>query len=255
MIQLYVLDIDGCITYPFETPPWDVLTQVRDLQRQSLTNEPIPSLALCTGRPYPYTEAVAQYLDIRYPVIFERGGGLYEPVHSSIEISPHFDDDALREKREISRFVEEEVLPHYSTAYLEFAKYTDVGIVGNEKQDIIQMYEKIKEWVGEHYTDVEVHHTDVSVNVIRKACNKAEGLKQLSQNTGIPLEQMAYIGDSSGDIKAMREAGVTLAPANATPEVKSTADYTMKGEITHAVLEGYHLLMELNHKELAEQRV
>lgn len=246
MIRLYVLDIDGCITYPFVTPPWNAMTRIRELSLLSREDETIPQLALCTGRPYPYAEAVAQYLDIKQPVVFESGGGLFDPVRHGVEFSPHFDNKALKEKREISDFVENEVLPDYSTAHLEFTKYTDVGIVGNDEKDIREMYAKVKDWVEPRYPNVEVHTTEVSVNVIRKACNKGEGLKHISRYTGISCEEMAYIGDSSGDLTAMRIAGHPIAPANAIEEVKKAAGRTLSGEATHAVLEGYELFVEHN---------
>ena len=254
MIRLFLLDIDGCVTEPFVTPSWEALTGIRELQIKSFEREEIPSLTLCTGRPYPYTEAVAQYLDIRHPVIFESGGGLYDPEKYNLEMSPYFDERALREKQDISRFVENEVLPRYSTAFLEFSKYTDVGIVGSDEKHIKQMYEQVKSWVEARYPDVEVHSTPVSVNVIRKQCNKAEGIRHIARYSGIPMEQMAYIGDSSGDLKAIREAAISFAPANAIPDVKSEVDYIMKSETTHAVLEAYQQLVEINRKALEEER-
>ena len=246
MIQLFVLDIDGCVTFPFETPPWDAITGIRELNQQSRHVDSTPAITLCTGRPFPYTEAVAQYLDIRFPYIFESGGGLFDPVQHELFFSPDFDDRAKQEKEAISEFVEQQVLPDYNSAHLEFTKYTDVGIVGNNPEHIRQMYEKIREWVEPRYSDVEVHTTEVSVNVIRKSCNKGEGIKQISNHTGIPLENIAYIGDSSGDLTAIRKAGFAVAPANAIQEVKAAVDKTMEGEATRGVWEAYQFLAERN---------
>lgn len=250
MIRLYILDIDGCITFPFVTPPWEPLTKIRELSQQSKNDDSIPDLALCTGRPYPYAEAVAQYLDIRRPVIFESGGGLFDPAHHSVEFSPYFDNQALQEKKEITEFVEKQILAEYDSAHLEFTKYTDVGIVGNNEEDIKEMYARVKDWVEPRYKDVEVHTTEVSVNVIRKSCNKGEGLKQISRYTGISPQEMAYIGDSSGDLTAMKEVHHSIAPANAISEVKQYANRTMTGEATHAVLEGYEYLVKLNRESV-----
>lgn len=78
MIRLFVLDIDGCISHPFETPDWESISEIRELNRLSREVEEIPSLSLCTGRPFPYAEAVAQWLDIRLPFVFE-SAVLFEP--------------------------------------------------------------------------------------------------------------------------------------------------------------------------------
>ena len=34
-IKVFVTDLDGCMTDPFETPNWDAYTQIRALQIQS----------------------------------------------------------------------------------------------------------------------------------------------------------------------------------------------------------------------------
>ena len=72
------MDLDGCVTDPFKTPDWDAFTTLRSLNLQSLSNQLIPPLSICTGRPMPYAEAIAQVLGIRIPFIFGSGGGVYD---------------------------------------------------------------------------------------------------------------------------------------------------------------------------------
>src|SRR5690625_6841963 len=71
MIKLFVTDLDGCISYPYRTPNWDAIQEIRDLNIASRSNPEIPPLTICTGRPHPYAEAVAQWLDVRLPFVFE----------------------------------------------------------------------------------------------------------------------------------------------------------------------------------------
>ena len=76
-IKVFVTDLDGCMTDPFETPNWDAYTQIRALQIQSELDPSIPPMSLCTGRPMPYAEAQAQFLGLRLPFVFESGGGYH----------------------------------------------------------------------------------------------------------------------------------------------------------------------------------
>ena len=60
-ILLFVTDLDGCMTVPFETQHWPDYTQIRALQLQSQDDPSIPPMSICTGRPMPYAEAQAQF--------------------------------------------------------------------------------------------------------------------------------------------------------------------------------------------------
>ena len=249
MTKLFVLDIDGCITHPFVTPEWDLIRKIRDLQAQSREDELIPELSICTGRPLPYAEAVAQWLDIRQPIIFESGGGLFDPRKYHIEWTKHLNDDVLRQMDEIKQWMEKEVVPRFPGTTLEVGKRLDVGIVSMDEDRIQKIYDFVQPKIAKDYPDCVVHTTIVSINIILEVSNKGSGLLQLADYTGIPLKEMAYIGDSSGDIAALEISGTGFAPANAIDAVKNLPDVIqMKGKATEAVLEAYEMLVEANKK-------
>ena len=54
--------------------------------------------------------------------------------------------------------------------------------------------------------------------------DKGTAMEQLAERTGIPLSAMAFMGDDLIDLPAMQRAGVAVAVADATDEVKSNAD-------------------------------
>lgn len=249
MIHLFVLDVDGCLTDPFVSPDWQQLTEIRNLQQVSRTEESVPELTLCTGRPLPYAEALAQLLDVRRPFVFESGGGLYNPLHNTLNWSPALDRSMLQTIQKLRDHVEQQVLPGYEGVQLEYTKKTDVGVVGRNESQIRELYRHLSGLVERQYPQFEVHRTEISVNVIMKQSNKRAGLQMLSRNTGIPVKQMAYIGDSSGDLDALQIAGKPFAPSNAIPEVQRIARVTT-ARATGGVLEAYRLLVEEN-RELA----
>ena len=51
-------------------------------------------------------------------------------------------------------------------------------------------------------------------------------LEEILKESGIPAEQVAYIGDDLTDVVIMRRVGLSIATANARPEVKRCAMHT-----------------------------
>ncbi len=55
--------------------------------------------------------------------------------------------------------------------------------------------------------------------------DKAAGLKELLERSGLSGRQVAYVGDDLPDLPAMRIAGFSAAVANAVEQLKQHADY------------------------------
>jgi HAD superfamily hydrolase (TIGR01484 family) len=248
MIKLFVLDLDGCVTFPFVTPHWPSITKIRDYNLMAASDHAIPRLTICTGRPFPYAEAFAQWLDIHQPLIFESGGGVYLPTLKQV----HFSEAFFRHEKEVAAVracVQDLIETEFSDALLEFSKKTDAGVIHADEQVIIRFYERAKTITETAFPDFEVHRTEVSVNIILKQSNKGTGLEWISQLTGIPLTEIAYIGDSGGDVPALKRAGRAFAPANATAGAKQYAE-VMSAKTSEAVLQAYELLIEANRREI-----
>jgi HAD superfamily hydrolase (TIGR01484 family) len=245
MISLFVLDIDGCISFPFKAPDWGNLSKLRSYNDRSRTEAAIPALTICSGRPQPYVEALAQMLDVDNPVIFESGGGIYTVKTNELRWHPLITDAMMELKDDLARWVELDIIPRYSGMLREFTKRTDVGLISSYPDHILDAFDRVRNYVSLNYPDFEVHHTDVSVNIIVRNCNKGEGLKLLSEMTGIPLANMAYIGDSSGDISALKIAGRAFAPSNASLGVKENA-VVLDGEASEAIVAAFERIIESN---------
>jgi hydroxymethylpyrimidine pyrophosphatase-like HAD family hydrolase len=241
MIRLFVLDIDGCLTTPFVTPHWESFSEIRAMNIRAKADSRIPKLALLTGRPQPYAEAMAQMLDIDMPVVFESGGGMFDPVTTRVRFAPAITPAMMARVARIRAWGEALLAERFPQTMLEFAKHTDVGFVDQDPGVIAEIFRLCRERTACEEDLFEVHHTDISVNVILKVCNKGEGLNWISQVTGIPLADTAYIGDSSGDLTALRIAGRAFAPDNATEAVKAVAE-VLPATTSEAVLAAYRLL-------------
>lgn len=245
MIKLFVLDIDGCISMPFETPFWDSITSIKALNEQSNVDAAIPPITICSGRPLPYVEAVGQWLGVYYPLVFESGGGIYDTDANRIHWAPEFNESVQNAVNDLKVWVQTEIVKKYPGTLPEFAKQTDVGIIHKDESLIIEIYNTLKNKVKQAYPFMEVHRTEISVNCILSNANKGNGLKRLSEMTGISLNEMAYIGDSSGDISALKIVGMPFAPSNATFAVKEVAQ-TVQGKATDGVLEAYRNIINKN---------
>lgn len=248
MIKVFVTDIDGCLTRPFEAPDWDVLTIIRGLNQKSRQQESYPPLTICSGRPLPYVEAVAQWLDIDLPIIFENAG-LYSLKTNKLTIN-HFNDQAQEEAGKLKSWLFEHILADYPGAIFEFSKKTDIGFIHPEKKIIDEIYPIVKNYVGEYSTLFEVHKTDISINIILQTNNKKEGIVSLAEELEIDVSEMAFIGDASGDVEALNLVGYPFAPLNAIEEIKDIPGiHLLDSKYTEAVLEAYYLIGETNIKE------
>lgn len=68
--------------------------------------------------------------------------------------------------------------------------------------------------------------TDLEIDyVYQGAIHKLEVFKQLLEDSGIPAEQMAYIGDDVMDLPVMNRVGFSVAVSNAFDDVKQMAGH------------------------------
>jgi len=247
MIKLFVTDLDGCISFPFKTPTWSAINSIRELNEQSIEDSAIPPITICTGRPFPYAEAVGQWLNIRHPFVFE-SAGLYHWDGNRIETALDDEEESLEPIREARRWITNEVLPNYPNAILEFTKMMDAGIVCPDESIINEIHELALRRIPEIDPGLEIHTTEISINVLMPGNNKLQGLKLLGKALNIRLDEMAYIGDTSGDAVALKEVKMPFSPSNARKVAKDVS-VEIPFEATEAVLEAYRRVIEYNRSK------
>ncbi len=73
---------------------------------------------------------------------------------------------------------------------------------------------------------VKVRCRELGITRIIQGCaNKAAAIAELQIQTGIPPEQMAFVGDDWPDLAALRVVGYPIAVADAVPEVREVAAF------------------------------
>lgn len=246
-IRFFLVDLDGCVTEPFTTPDWAAISQLRALSDQSQNDPSIPQLSICTGRPSPYAECVAQWLNVRVPILFECGAGLLDVSTQKTRWHP-----SLSEESQIITDVAKAYLRQLSQRHPEvnpeISKRFDAGITLSDPALTEQLLPEFSAFIHSECPQLEVHHTDISISAVWPQANKGAGIEWFCQQLEVEQEQVAFIGDTGGDIPALKAAGWGFAPENAKPAVKAQAKTVTQASYTHAVIEAWETLIQHNRQ-------
>ncbi len=248
MIELFVTDIDGCLAQPYE--PYDLVgfstfRRFVDEAGSPPAEDPAPAVSVCSGRSYPYVEAITQALGLTVPVLFEGGGGRFDPVAAQTTWTPALTDEIEGEIEAVRHWFATECVPGTQMS-IDHAKRTQAGVVSPDPDEITAVRARTEEFVAENVPDLRVFSTEVSVDVVPPGITKRTGLEWLTDHLGVEMDEVAYIGDTDSDLEALSAAGTSFAPANADEEVLRTVDHVTDGPVLEGVLEAYRQCLELN---------
>jgi hydroxymethylpyrimidine pyrophosphatase-like HAD family hydrolase len=247
VIELFVTDTDGCLIEPFEPYDLEGLAALRD---QAVGGQgAAPALSVCSGRPYPYAAAITQALDITVPVLFESGGGLYDPGEDRTIWNPQLTEEMEIKLETVQRWFETQRDPDGKLS-LDYAKRTQAGVFSPDPQEILALRPQTERFVAEEAPDLCMHSSNVSIDVVPPGLTKRHGLEWLADHLGLDLDEIAYIGDSvDSDPDALNAVGTSFAPANADEEVRKQVDHVTEGAIIEGVHEAYRYCLNLNEEE------
>lgn len=248
MIKLFVSDIDGCLAQPYTGYDLEGLATLRRYAADAgapAEAHPTPAVSLCSGRPYPYVEAMTQALDLTVPVLFEGGGGRFDPVAAQTTWSPALTDEIEAEIEEVQHWFVTECIPGTKMS-LDHAKRTQAGVVSPDNDEITETRARTERFVANMAPDLRVFSTDVSVDVVPPGITKRNGLEWLTDHLGVEMEAVAYIGDADTDLEALAGVGTSFAPANADEEVLRTVDHVTDGSVLDGTLEAYRHCLDQN---------
>lgn len=235
MIELFITDIDGCLAVPYE--PYD-LESLDTLRCSADKNRASPALSICSGRSYPYVEAMTQALGLTTPVLFEAGGGRFDPVAAQTTWSPQLTDEVEAQLQAVQHWFVTECIPGTRLS-LDHAKRTQAGVVSPEVDEIRALHPRTEQFVAEETPGLHVFSTDISVDVVPPGITKRDGIEWLAEHLGLDLEEMAYIGDAESDLAALEAVGLSFAPTNADEDVRRRVDHVTEGAVIEGTLEAY----------------
>lgn len=253
-IALFVSDIDGCLAAPYTPYDLDRLqalaAHTRAAGSLSQTDTMRPVLTLCSGRPYAYVEAMSQALGIVTPVLFESGAGRFDPVAAQTTWHPALTEELEEQLDEMRAWFRREAVPGTKIS-IDHAKRAQAGIVTPDPEEIIAVRPRALAFVENHLPDLKVFTTEVSIDVLSPNITKRAGLMWLSEHLNVPLDAMAYIGDTDGDIVALEAVGHAFAPANAHESVKQHVDHVTNAPLAAGTLAAYEQCLAYNEEARA----
>jgi len=237
-LRLVVIDVDGCLT-PGEGQPWnfEALKYVAQLNRRA-QQEDAANLAvtLCTGRQEPYVEVMMQAIDAHLPGIYENGGGLYFPREYRFVENPLITAE-MREvlvgiKAILRREIVEPGLGHFQPG-----KEVSLSIYPLDQVSVHDLHLATIEALATSSAGYVVQASVSCVDVTPKGVDKGAGVRWLSRETGIPLDQIGGIGDSASDLTFLRIIERSASPASAADEVKAAGGYVSPYEDGEGVVD------------------
>ena len=86
---------------------------------------------------------------------------------------------------------------------------------------------KVERWLRENLSDTVdcFFSCDQYLEVVPKGMSKGEAVKMLCSMMHVPIENAVAVGDAANDLSMIIMAGIGVAMANGTDEVKAVADY------------------------------
>jgi hypothetical protein len=237
MIRLMVADVDGVLS-PGEAAPFDVavLQRLAEVNDRARHDPQYLAVTLCTGRPAPYVEVLMQAIHGFYPAIYEHGAGLYIPEPYGFKAHPALTPVVQTQLMELHAMLHDALIAT-NLAYFQPGKAASLSLFarpGVTRHEVARTADRLARQWGDAFL-VEAGAT--CVNVMVRGLDKAEGVRWLSRETGIPLHAMAGVGDATGDMPFMQLVGWSAAPANAQTAVKQMAHYTSPYEAGRGLMD------------------
>lgn len=110
-----------------------------------------------------------------------------------------------------------------------------VNIMTDGRADAAEMLFSLIPELTEDYNVV--IYADGGCEISPKGCDKAAGLRMLSDYMHLKMEEIMALGDNENDLEMLREAGIGAAVGNATEAAKEAADYICTAKNTEGVVE------------------
>jgi len=197
-----------------------------------------PVFSLCSGRAYAYVEAMTQLLGIRVPTLFESGAGMFDVTTGTSKFHPSFTPAIRRDVKDIQAFMEQ-VIDRCPGLSMDHAKLTQGAAAGREEYGLYDALAEIKEFVDREFPHFNTFHTHISIDVVPEGLTKAEGISWLAEEMGLSMEEVAFIGDTNGDLPAQKIVGRSFCPANGQDALKAQVDHASALCDIDAVIEAF----------------
>jgi Cof subfamily protein (haloacid dehalogenase superfamily) len=242
---LVACDLDGTLLSPrLEFPP-GLRASLDGLQASG------SAVVVCTGRMFVSARRIASRLGLNEgPVICYQGGMVADLASGEVlyhkRMEPGVAAEVVRELRRLGRhlnaYVDDglyvEVLNEWARRYAEHAEVDIAGVqdleelvcerpptkfvVLSEPRDVDELLPRLQElWRGRLYV---VRSQASYIEIADPSVSKSGALAWLCERLGVPRASTVACGDGHNDMDMLRWAGLGVAVAEATADVRAVAD-------------------------------
>lgn len=207
-------------------------------------------IIICTARPRYQTLEVMQKVGADSIIVSSNGSEIYDSVDKSIIFNSFIDRDLIMKLVEYAysrdirliltmedyEFVTKDIR-NAKQKLLTKNNYTNELAICNVKQfmfidkkcnEIYKIQKILSQNKKLHIVDEISDNSSYEekwFSIANVNCSKGNALKILSKKFNIPIENTIAIGNDKNDISMFNEAGLSVAVANASDEIKSKVDY------------------------------
>ncbi|MHA1821033.1 MAG: HAD-IIB family hydrolase, partial [Promethearchaeota archaeon] len=220
-----------------------------------------PYIAINSGRPQAFIEAIAQVCSIHNFSVFENGAGIFRYNYSDVMelyLDPKIDGKIKEKLLQLDQVIagkfKIQCQPNkdYSLTYLfSLKKSMDENNHNNHNNnnssfkktnvaDLDKVFIFIKKYLEEdsdEFRDFWVEKGKNFININIKGLSKGTGLQLVMKKMQLKPENIAGIGDSPGDWEFLKYCGFSACPSNAADDLKEKVDYVSPFSAERGILD------------------
>lgn len=214
------VDVDGTLTDESRRVGLDAVAALRMVQDSGV------QVMLASGNVLPIAFALSTYLGLKGPVVAENGGIVCHEQRIWTLGDPHAPRKAYRK-----------LLSTMDAPRLFTDKWRVTEVALRPVVKLADVRRALKGFEG-----IDVQTSGYAIHIMTEGMNKFVGVRKACEIIGVPLAEVAAIGDSDNDMAMISGCGFGVAVGNAFAGTKRVASHVTKGKNGAGVVEALEWL-------------
>jgi phosphoglycolate phosphatase (TIGR01487 family) len=222
------VDIDGTMTYGDRRLDLAAVEAIRRAEDAGI------SVVIATGNIFRFAEAASILIGTSGPLIAEDGGVVFDVSREKMYV--------LGDRVDADRgFAElKKVFGNLETTRSNPDRLTGVVIRKTVSLD------EVRKVIQQRGLPIVAVDSGMAIHLRRPEVNKGNALKKVSLITGVPLVEVAAIGDGFNDVEMLQVAGLSFAVANSVEEAKRAATQVTRSPHGRGVAEAVEEILRIS---------
>jgi phosphoglycolate phosphatase (TIGR01487 family) len=222
------VDIDGTMTYGDRRLDLAAVEAIRRAEDAGI------SVVIATGNIFRFAEAASILIGTSGPLIAEDGGVVFDVSREKMYV--------LGDRVDADRgFAElKKVFGNLETTRSNPDRLTGVVIRKTVSLD------EVRKVIQQRGLPIVAVDSGMAIHLRRPEVNKGNALKKVSLITGVPLAEVAAIGDGFNDVEMLQVTGLSFAVANSVEEAKRAATQVTRSPHGRGVAEAVEEILRIS---------